>query len=66
MHDAVKDVMNSTNMLSNTHGLVDAARQKGALVVHAPITFSDDYRELAPEPYGVLANVKNTNSFKAS
>eukprot|EP01025_Chloroclados_australasicus_P018070 TRINITY_DN19353_c0_g2_i2.p1 TRINITY_DN19353_c0_g2~~TRINITY_DN19353_c0_g2_i2.p1 ORF type:complete len:230 (-),score=13.12 TRINITY_DN19353_c0_g2_i2:68-757(-) len=66
LHEAVKDVMQSTNMLQNACSLVEKMREKGALIVHAPIVFSDDYRELAPEPYGILANVKKTNSFKAS
>ena len=42
-------------MLENTVATVSAARAKGALIVHAPITFSDDYRELGDNVYGMLA-----------
>eukprot|EP00775_Hariotina_reticulata_P005881 gene5881-6122_t len=66
LHDAVKGVMSSTNMLANAKETADAARAKGALILHCPITFSDDYKELAKEPYGILANVKGGGAFKAS
>eukprot|EP00882_Tetradesmus_deserticola_P008437 GHRQ01008896.1.p1 GENE.GHRQ01008896.1~~GHRQ01008896.1.p1 ORF type:complete len:202 (+),score=57.21 GHRQ01008896.1:1252-1857(+) len=66
LHDAVKGVMESTNMLANAKATMDAAREKGVLICHCPITFSDDYRELAQEPYGILANVKAGGAFKAS
>ena len=55
LHEAVKGVMSSTNMLANTMATVAAARSRGALIVHAPITFSDDYREMSPNIYGILA-----------
>ncbi len=42
-------------MLDKSAKVVDAARKKGLLIVHAPITFSDNYRELPDEPYGILA-----------
>lgn len=41
-------------MLENSVKLVAAARSKGVLIVHAPIVFSEDYRELPAEPYGIL------------
>jgi ureidoacrylate peracid hydrolase len=55
LHDAVKAVMESNNMLANAAEAVEAARKKGALVVHVPITFTDDYRELREDAYGILA-----------
>ncbi|GIL76417.1 hypothetical protein Vretimale_5955 [Volvox reticuliferus] len=66
LHDAVKSVMESTGMLEKTVKLTEEARKKGVTVIHAPITFSDDYRELSPSPYGILANVKAGGAFKAS
>ena len=36
LHGAVKDVMDSTGMLDNTRRLVEAAREAGATIVHAP------------------------------
>jgi hypothetical protein len=35
--------------------LVAEARKKGVLIVHVPITFTDDYRELRADAYGILA-----------
>ena len=46
LHDAVKPIMESTNMLPNTLETVERARELGATIVHAPITFTPDYHEL--------------------
>jgi ureidoacrylate peracid hydrolase len=64
LHDAVKPVMNSTNMLANTLDTVKRARELGATIVHAPITFTDDYHELTSEPYGILKGVVDSKSFR--
>jgi ureidoacrylate peracid hydrolase len=64
LHDAVKPVMDSTNMLANTMETVKKARELGATIVHAPITFTDDYHELTPEPYGILKGVVDSKSFR--
>ena len=42
------------------------ARAKGVKIVHVPISFSDSYNELGGESYGILANVKAGECFKAS
>ena len=57
LHGAVKPVMDETNMLANAVETVKAARALGVTIVHAPITFADDYRELTPNPYGILKGV---------
>lgn len=41
-------------MLENTIRLVNEARKKGALIVHAPIVFTDDYQEISGQ-FGILA-----------
>ncbi len=64
LHDAVKGVMSSTNMLENTKETVEHARALGATIVHAPITFTEDYHELSPEPYGILKGVVDSKSFR--
>jgi ureidoacrylate peracid hydrolase len=64
LHEAVKPVMDSTNMLANTLETVRKARLLGATIVHAPITFTDDYHELTPEPYGILKGVVDSKSFR--
>ena len=64
LHDAVKPVMDSTGMLDNTKQTVARARELGATIVHAPISFTDDYHELSPEPYGILKGVVDSKSFR--
>lgn len=67
MYPAVKSVLDATNMLHNSKQLIEVARAKGIKVLHAPITFSDDFRELATDNlYGILANIKAGNAFLAS
>ena len=64
LHHAVKPVMQSSGMLGNTVKTVEQARQMGALIIHAPITFAPDYHELNPEPYGILKGVVDSKAFR--
>ncbi len=64
LHEAVKPVMQSTGMLGNTVAAVAKARELGALIVHAPITFTPDYHELSPTPYGILKGVVDSGAFR--
>jgi ureidoacrylate peracid hydrolase len=64
LHGAVKSVMDSTNMLANTVETVKQARALGATIIHAPISFAEDYRELGPNPYGILKGVVDGKSFR--
>ena len=64
LHDAVKPVMKSTNMLANTVETVKEARKLGATIIYAPISFTDDYRELSDQPYGILEGVVDSKSFR--
>jgi len=64
LHDAVKGVMNSTNMLANTIETVKRAREAGATIVFVPISFTEDYHELSPHPYGILKGVVDSKSFR--
>ncbi len=64
LHSAVEPVMQSSNMLANTVETVKKARALGATIVHAPITFTDDYRELSANPYGILKGVVDSKSFR--
>jgi nicotinamidase-related amidase len=64
LHQAVQPVMEKTGMLANTVVTVKKARELGATIVHAPITFTDDYHELTPEPYGILKGVVDSKSFR--
>ena len=63
LHGAVKEVMDQTSMLDNTHKAVAAARAAGATIVHAPIQFAEGYNEITSTPYGILKGVVDSNSF---
>ncbi|TCM20403.1 nicotinamidase-related amidase [Novosphingobium sp. PhB165] len=63
-YDAVKAVMDSTDMLANTQALVEQARAAGVSVMYAPISFADGYPEIASDAYGILAGVKAAGAFK--
>lgn len=64
LHNAVKGVMEQTGMLENTVAMVQQARALGATIIHAPISFTDDYHELSPTPYGILKGVVDSRSFR--
>jgi ureidoacrylate peracid hydrolase len=64
LHDAVKPVMESTNMLQNTVETVDAARKAGATIVFVPIQFAPGFNELSPSPYGILKGCKDGQAFE--
>lgn len=63
LHDAVRPVMEKTDMLANTSRMVDAARAAGATIMHAPITFAEGYNELGAHPYGILKGVVDGKVF---
>ena len=63
LHDAVSEVMEKTDMLSNAEQVADAARASGATVMHAPITFAEGYNEISEHPYGILKGVVDGNAF---
>src|ERR1700683_1886173 len=63
LHGAVAEVMDKTGMLENTKRVVEKAREAGATVMHAPITFAEGYNELSSHPYGILKGVVDGNAF---
>lgn len=64
LHDAVRPVMDSTNMLTNTIYTVAEARILGVQIVHVPISFAEGYKELRADPYGILKAVVDSSSFR--
>jgi ureidoacrylate peracid hydrolase len=63
LHGAVSEVMTQTRMLEHTLDVVAAARNAGATVMHAPITFAEGYGEITNHPYGILKGVVDGNAF---
>jgi ureidoacrylate peracid hydrolase len=63
LHAGVKPVMESTNMLANTVHAAARARAAGVTVMFVPISFAEGFREITPEPYGILKGVVDANAF---
>jgi len=64
LHQAVKPVMDKTRMLANSVETVSEARELGATIIHAPISFTEGYHELSDSPYGILKGVVDSRSFR--
>ena len=63
LHQGVKAVMQSTNMLANSVQAANQARAAGVTVMFAPISFAKGYGEITPDPYGILKGVVDSNAF---
>jgi ureidoacrylate peracid hydrolase len=63
LHQGVKAVMQSTNMLANSVQAANEARAAGVTVMFAPISFAKGYGEITPDPYGILKGVVDSNAF---
>ena len=64
LHEAVKGVMDSTQMLEHSQALAREARAAGAVIIHSPISFQDGYFEITSHPYGILKGVVESGSFR--
>jgi ureidoacrylate peracid hydrolase len=63
LHGPVEEVMERTGMMANSTRVAEAAREAGATVLHAPITFAEGYNEITAHPYGILKGVVDGNAF---
>jgi nicotinamidase-related amidase len=64
-HDAVKECMDSTNMLPQSIQTIETARSMGCTIIHCPINFENGHTEISNTPYGILAGVKQNSAFVA-
>ncbi|GAA1495828.1 cysteine hydrolase family protein [Paeniglutamicibacter kerguelensis] len=63
LHDAVKDSIEANSTLDNAAKVLAAARENGATVIHAPISFAPGYNEISSHPYGILKGVVDATAF---
>merc|ERR1712146_345134 len=63
LYDAVKDVMASTNMLTNTTELAKTVRAAGGIVMHTPIVFKADASDNPNKGLGILAGCAKDSLF---
>lgn len=64
LHGAIKEILHEKQVVDNINDLIGKARARGVTIVHVPIVFSADYREIGEEPYGVFKLVKDTGAFQ--
>ncbi len=64
LHGLVKGVLESNHVVANINDLIKRAREKGWPIIHVPIVFSSDYREMGDEPYGIMKAVKDSGAFQ--
>jgi hypothetical protein len=65
LHDAVKECMGSTQMMTHSIQLVQSCREAGCYILHCPISFHDGHAEISNAPYGILKGVKDGAAFTA-
>lgn len=65
LHPAVKDVMQSTNMLENSANVAKVARECGSKVFHVPISLIGDGSDNPNKGLGILAGCQNDSLFVA-
>ncbi|KAJ8601453.1 hypothetical protein CTAYLR_010056 [Chrysophaeum taylorii] len=61
LHAAVKEVMG--DMLDKSSAVAAAARDKGCVILHAPITFKEDASDNPNQNLGILAGIKADKLF---
>jgi len=62
LYPLLKPVLEKHNVVANINRLIEGARTQGMLIVHTPIQFSPDYREMGHEPYGIMKIVKDVGA----
>ena len=65
-YPAVGPVIEQTGMLEHAAALLDAARESGVLVIHAPLSFEKGHPEIDDDAFGILKTVKDSASFEAA
>lgn len=64
LNPLVADVMGTTGMIDNSVHLVDAARDAGVTIIHAPLAFDPGHAEIIGSSYGIFKGVVESSSFE--
>jgi nicotinamidase-related amidase len=62
LYPLLTSVLQENNVNKNLNRLIMDARAQGMLIVHTPIQFSPDYREMGHSPYGIMKVVKDAGA----
>eukprot|EP00559_Dactyliosolen_fragilissimus_P001181 CAMPEP_0184862804 /NCGR_PEP_ID=MMETSP0580-20130426/7849_1 /TAXON_ID=1118495 /ORGANISM="Dactyliosolen fragilissimus" /LENGTH=208 /DNA_ID=CAMNT_0027360799 /DNA_START=124 /DNA_END=750 /DNA_ORIENTATION=+ len=65
LYDAVKDCIDATGTIKNAKNVMDNARAAGCTIIHVPIAFEKGHKEISSKPYGILAAIKDGETFKS-
>lgn len=57
--------MDKYNTLENSEKVTECARLAGCTIVHVPINFEEGHKEISGMPYGILAAIKEGETFMA-
>lgn len=63
LYPAVKECMESNNMLENSLSLMNYMREKGCQIMHVPIKFQPGFKEIGTT-YGILKNIREGGTFE--
>lgn len=62
LYPMVEAVLSRYDVVANLNRMISSGRAAGATIVHTPIRFSADYREMGPAPYGIMKVVKDSGA----
>lgn len=62
LHPLLKALLDEYRVINYLNRLIEGGRARGMLIVHAPIQFSPDYREMRHAPYGIMKMVKESGA----
>lgn len=62
LYPLLEPVLEAQQVVRNLNALMGGARARGVTVVHVPLQFSADYREMGSAPYGILKIVKDAGA----
>lgn len=64
LHSHYSGELTIPRMLSRVLHVVERLRDTGILIVHAPIVFSPDYKEMPKNTVGLLSRIKEVGAYK--
>lgn len=62
LYSLLKPVLEKHHVIANLNSLIKGAREQGMLIVHTPIQFSPNYREMGLASYGIMETVKDAGA----
>lgn len=64
LHHIVKEQLKQKDLVNRTVSLLQQAREKGVTIIHVPLRFTSDYREVAADATALAAIIKEQKRFQ--